>query len=220
MVAPLLYAPNHQHFFNMRLDIGVDGIENTVQQLDVLADPLSESNLFENAFHLQATNLETEKQARANLNLETGRAWKIINPSVKNGMGEPVGYKFFPGDNAVPFASPNAWWRKRAGFVNHHVWVTPYQEDETYAAGNYPNQSSGGDGLVKWTEADRPIANTDVVFWYTFGHTHIPRPEDYPVMPTAYIGFLLKPSGFFDGNPANDVPVSLAVVTHQPCHHC
>jgi primary-amine oxidase len=220
MVAPLLYAPNHQHFFNMRLDIGVDGIENTVQQLDVLADPLSESNLFENAFHLQATNLETEKQARANLNLETGRAWKIINPSVKNGMGEPVGYKFFPGDNAVPFASPNAWWRKRAGFVNHHVWVTPYQEDETYAAGNYPNQSSGGDGLVKWTEADRPIANTDVVFWYTFGHTHIPRPEDYPVMPTAYIGFLLKPNGFFDGNPANDVPVSLAVVTHQPCHHC
>jgi primary-amine oxidase len=47
-----------------------------------------------------------------------------------------------------------------------------------------------------------------VVFWYTFGHTHIPRPEDYPVMPTAYIGFLLKPNGFFDENPANDVPPS------------
>ncbi len=220
MVAPLLYAPNHQHFFNMRLDFGIDGINNTVQQLDVVADPLDGSNPFENAFHLQATDLQTEKQALAHLNLETGRAWKIINPSVNNGTGTPVGYKFFPGDNAFPFASPNAWWRKRAGFVDHHVWVTPYQEDEKYAAGDYPNQSSGGDGLVKWTAADRPIANTDIVFWYTFGHTHIPRPEDCPVMPTAYIGFLLKPNGFFDENPANDVPPSRPAISHKDCHHC
>ncbi len=218
-IAPLLYAPNHQHFFNMRLDFGVDGIENTVQQLDAVADPLNEENPFQNAFHLQATDLQTEKQSLAHLNLETGRTWKIINPSVKNRMGQPVGYKFLPGDNAFPFASPNAWWRKRAGFVNHHVWVTPYQEDEKYAAGDYPNQSSGGDGLVKWTEVDRPIANTDVVFWYTFGHTHIPRAEDYPVMPAAYIGFLLKPNGFFDQNPANDVPPSKPA-NHDHCKHC
>ena len=83
------------------------------------------------------------------------------------------------------------------------VWVTPFAEGEKFAAGDYPNQSTGGDGLVKWTEADRSISDTDVVFWYTFGHTHIPRPEDYPVMPTAYIGFLLKPNGFFD---LNNVP--------------
>jgi primary-amine oxidase len=220
MIAPLLYAPNHQHFFNVRLDFGIDGIKNTVQQLDVVADPLDESNPYENAFHLQAKDLQTEKQAMAQLNLETGRSWKIINPSVRNAVGAPVGYKFLPGDNAFPFASPNAWWRRRAGFVNHHVWVTPYQEDERYAAGDYPNQSSGGDGLVKWTEADRPVANTDVVFWYTFGHTHIPRPEDYPVMPTAYIGFLLKPNGFFDENPANDVPQSKLAANHEGCQHC
>jgi primary-amine oxidase len=217
MIAPLLYAPNHQHFFNVRLDFGIDGVRNTVQQLDVVADPSDDSNPFENAFHLQATDLLTEKHARANLSLETARTWKIINPSVKNATGEPVGYKFFPGDNAVPLASPHAWWRKRAGFVNHHVWVTPYREEEKYAAGDYPNQSTGGDGLPKWTAAGRPIANTDVVFWYTFGHTHIPRPEDYPVMPTAYIGFLLKPNGFFDENPANDVPPSPSGMLHGCC---
>jgi primary-amine oxidase len=217
MIAPLLYAPNHQHFFNVRLDFGIDGPTNTIQQLDVVADPLDDSNPFENAFHLQATDLLTEKQAMANLNLETARTWKIVNPSVKNAVGQPVGYKFFPGDNAVPLASPNAWWRKRAGFVNHHVWVTPYREEERYAAGDYPNQSTGGDGLPKWTVADRPIANTDVVFWYTFGHTHIPRPEDYPVMPTAYIGFLLKPNGFFDENPGNDVPPSPSGMLHKCC---
>lgn len=217
MIAPLLYAPNHQHFFNVRLDFGMDGTTNTIQQLDVVADPPGDSNPFENAFHLQATDLLTEKQAMANLSLETARTWKIVNPSVKNAMGQPVGYKFFPGDNAVPLASPNAWWRKRAGFVNHHVWVTPYREEEKYAAGDYPNQSMGGDGLPKWAAADRPIVNTDVVFWYTFGHTHVPRPEDYPVMPTAYIGFLLKPNGFFDENPGNDVPPSTSGMLHKCC---
>jgi primary-amine oxidase len=206
MIAPRLYAPNHQHFFNVRLDFDLDGVRNTVQRLDVSADPVDETNSFENAFQVQATALTTEKQALAHLNLETMRTWRIVNPAVKNAVGDPVGYKFLPGDNSFPMASPNAWWRKRARFVDHHVWVTPYRENEKYAAGDYPNQSSGGDGLARWTAEDRTLQNEDVVFWYTFGHTHIPRPEDYPVMPTAYIGFLLKPNGFFDANPANDVP--------------
>jgi primary-amine oxidase len=206
MIAPRLYAPNHQHFFNMRLDFDLDGARNTVQRLDVAGDPLDEANSFENAFHVEATDLTTESQALAHLKLETARTWRIVNPDVKNAVGQPVGYKFLPGDNSFPMASPNAWWRKRARFVDHHVWVTPYREDEKYAAGDYPNQSSGGDGLARWTAEDRAIANEDVVFWYTFGHTHIPRAEDYPVMPTSYIGFLLKPNGFFDANPSNDVP--------------
>jgi len=221
VIAPRLYAPNHQHFFNVRLDFDLDGVRNMVQRLDVVPDPVDEMNSFENAFHVQATDLTSEKQALANLKLETMRTWKIVNPAIKNAVGEPVGYKFLPGDNSFPMASPNAWWRKRARFVDHHVWVTPYREDEKYAAGDYPNQSSGGDGLAKWTAEDRAIANEDVVFWYTFGHTHIPRNEDYPVMPTSYIGFLLKPNGFFDANPANDVPPELGKAEGQPngcCH--
>jgi primary-amine oxidase len=220
IIAPLLYAPNHQHFFNVRLDFGVDGMANTVQQIDVVGDALDENNSFENAFFAQAVDLLNESQAKAHLNLATSRTWKIVNPSVRNATGAPVGYKFFPGDNAFPLASSNAWWRRRARFVDHHVWVTPYQEEERYAAGDFPNQSIGGDGLVRWTEANRSIENKDVVFWYTFGHTHIPRPEDYPVMPTAYIGFLLKPNGFFDMNPANNVPPSEPAKTGTHCSQC
>src|SRR4030095_6642396 len=141
----------------------------------------------------------------------------IVNPHVKNAVGEPVGYKFFPGDNSFPLASKNAWWRKRAGFVNYHVWVTPYSDEERFGAGDHPNQSRGGEGLIAWTEQDRPIADTDVVLWYTMGHTHIPRPEDYPVMPTAYIGFLLKPNGFFALNPAHDVPPSKKKIEGKAC---
>ena len=210
---------SHQRCGNSALGSQVDGWRNTVQQIDVTADPSGEENPFQNAFRAVVTELKTEKQGRANLNLASMRTWKVVNPSVQNALGQPVGYKFFPGDNATPLASKNAWWRKRAGFVNHHVWVTPFSEEERYAAGECPNQSAGGDGLVRWTEQDRNIANTDVVFWYTFGHTHIPRPEDYPVMPVAYIGFLLKPNGFFNLNPANDLPSSATPTNgHRCCH--
>ena len=83
MIAPLLYAPNHQHFFNVRLDFGIDGIANMIQQIDIVADPAGEDNPFENGFHAQVTNLTTEQQALANLNLETSRTWKIVNPSLE-----------------------------------------------------------------------------------------------------------------------------------------
>jgi primary-amine oxidase len=220
LVAPQVYAPNHQHFFNVRLDLDIDGTANSVYRTDVLPDEPGPANPFGNAFSARATLLQTEKQARAHLDLATARTWKIVNPAVRNALGEPVGYRFLPGDNCLPFAARDAWWRKRAGFVNHHVWVTPYRAEERHAAGNYPNQSQGGDGLPRWTEQDRPIVDTDVVLWYTFGHTHLPRPEDYPVMPTTYIGFLLKPNGFFSENPANDVPPSpKKAAGHGSCCH-
>ncbi|MBI1900362.1 MAG: primary-amine oxidase [Planctomycetia bacterium] len=220
LVAPQVYAPNHQHFFNVRLDFDLDGVANSVQQVDVIPDELGEANPFENAFQARATTIKTEKQARAHLNLQTARSWKIVNPAILNAVGEPVGYRLVPGDDSFPMGSPNAWWRKRAGFVNYHVWVTPHADDEKYGAGDFPNQSAGGDGLMRWTARDRPIEATDVVLWYTMGHTHIPRPEDYPVMPTAYVGFLLKPHGFFNLNPANDVPPSPKKVAGKSacCH--
>lgn len=218
MIAPQLYAPNHQHFFNVRLDFDLDGAKNSVYQVDVTPDAPGPANPHGNAFSAKNTLLKTDTQARAHMNLQTARAWKVVNPHVTNVVGEPVGYKFLPGDNSFPMAGPDAWWRKRAGFVNYHVWVTPFDETERFAAGDYPNQSHGGDGLIKWTAAERPVEDTDVVLWYTFGHTHIPRPEDYPVMPTAYIGFMLKPNGFFDMNPANDLPPSAKKEKAACCH--
>jgi primary-amine oxidase len=101
---------------------------------------------------------------------------------------------------------PDSQVRARARFLDHHVWVTPYRPDERYPAGEYPNQSPGGDGLERWTAADRGLVDEDVVLWYVFGSHHFPRLEDWPVMPVVRCGFQLRPVGFFDRNPALDVP--------------
>ena len=77
---------------------------------------------------------------------------------------------------------------------------------ERYAAGDYPNQHGGGSGIPAFQSADRPLVDEDVVVWHTFGSTHVPRSEDWPVMPADVVSFWLKPFGFFDRNPALDVP--------------
>jgi primary-amine oxidase len=145
----------------------------------------------------------------------------IANPNVKNYLGQPVAYKLIPGETCVPFAHERAWVMKRAGFLNAHFWATPYNPAENFPAGDYPNQHPGGEGLQKWTQANRDIQNTDIVVWYNFGHHHTPRPEDWPVMPAAYIGFHLKPFGFFDRNPALDVPPNSVInKSCQPSSTC
>jgi primary-amine oxidase len=60
------------------------------------------------------------------------------------------------------------------------------------------------------------VVDTDIVVWHSFGVTHIPRPEDWPVMPVESSGFSLVPFGFFDRNPALDVPPPAAGEVH--CH--
>ena len=206
LVAPGLNAMVHQHFFNMRLDLDIDGTDNAVEEVWTESDPPGPGNPYGNAFRPLRRRLETELGARRRTDPASARWWEIVNPSVRHRLGEPVGYRLLARRERVPFAQPDAPVSKRAGFITEHLWVTPYEPAERYAAGDYPNQHPGGAGLPEWTAADRPVADRDIVVWYTFGHHHVPRPEDWPVMPVATIGFQLKPVGFFTNNPALDVP--------------
>jgi primary-amine oxidase len=208
MVAPQLAAPYHQHLFNVRLDFDVDGVTNTVYEVDAVPEPAGPDNPLANAFTTETTPLAREQQAQRVVDASRSRIWKIVNPEAHNRLGQPVGYKLVPASTPTLLASPESSVGRRAAFATRNLWVTPYQPDERRAAGDYPNQHGGGDGLPRWTAADRPVADTDVVVWHTFGVTHIPRPEDWPVMPVESAGFLLAPVGFFNGNPALDVPPS------------
>jgi primary-amine oxidase len=205
-VAPRLMAPHHQHFFNARLDLDIDGEQNSAHEVNTLSVPPGSENPHGNAFYAQATPLLTEAVAQRNTNPLSARFWRVVNDSRKNDLNGPVAYRLCPAENVPPHAQPEAAILGRAGFLTKNLWVTPYQSNERYPAGDYPNQSSGGDGLPRWTQRDRSVASTDVVFWYTFGQTHIPRIEDWPVMPVSSVGFLLRPDGFFGANPALDLP--------------
>jgi primary-amine oxidase len=214
-LTPQLYAPNHQHVFCVRMDMSIDGMNNSVYEVDTEPVPLGENNPYGNAFYAKSTLLSTEQEAQRLIDPFKARYWKIVNPSVQNRMGYPVGYKLVHGENGLPFAHPESSVMQRGGYMTKHLWVTPYDSEERFPAGDYPNQHPGGEGLPKWTQADESIENTDLVVWYTFNHNHIPRCEDWPVMPVSYIGFMLKPVNFFDLNPSNDVPPSSS---KHKCH--
>jgi len=206
VVAPNLAAPHHEHFFAFRLDMDVDGQSNRVMELNTAAMPAGPKNPYGGGFTMEETPLRTEHDAERQLNLASSRRWLVESTTATNALGHPTGYLLLPGENSLPFAQPDSWVRKRAGFLNAHLWVTPYSDSERYAAGDFPNQSKGGDGLPKWTSANRSVDGRDVVLWYVMGITHNPRPEDWPVMPVYEAGFKLLPVGFFASNPAMDLP--------------
>lgn len=217
LVAPQLNAPIHQHIFNVRMDMCVDGPNNSVYEVDIVPEE-EDQNPYGNAFYAKSTLLPTELAAKRLIDPMKGRYWKIVNSQKKNAMGYPTAYKLMPGDNTLPMARADASVMKRATYMTQHLWVTPYDVDENYPAGDYPNQHPGGSGLPFWTESDRSVEDTDIVVWYTFAHSHATRAEDWPVMPVATIGFKLKPLNFFDENPANDVPPSPK--NHGSKHAC
>ncbi|HET6881202.1 MAG TPA: primary-amine oxidase [Pirellulales bacterium] len=207
-IAPRLKAPFHQHLFAARLDMAVDGEGNSVEEVNTVAVSPGAENPYGNAFRAEVTPLRSELAAQRQVNGAAARFWRIVNPNRSNRLNKPVGYRLLPGENCPPLVQPDAAVMKRAGFIAHQLWVTPYDAAQRFAAGDYPNQHPTGDGLPRWTTADRPLENTPLVVWYVFGHTHVPRPEDWPVMPVASLGFSLKPDGFFDQSPAMDVPPS------------
>jgi primary-amine oxidase len=215
LVAPQVSAANHQHFFCARLDFDLDGRDNRVYEVHAETEPRGPDNPHGNSFRTQATLLEQESEAQQCIDPLTARHWRIANPSVTNRFGDPVGYRLVPGANVMPFAEPDATTCTRARFITKHLWVTPFDAQEKFAAGDYPNQHLGGAGLPEWTQANRNLVDTDIVVWYNFGAHHTARPEEWPIMSVDRIGFMLKPDGFFDRNPSLDVPPA----RHVECCH-
>jgi primary-amine oxidase len=206
MVAEGLGGPTHQHFFNARLHMMVDGERNAVTEHEFRPRPRGADNPYGNVFDTTARTLTFESEAAREADGRSERYWKIVNPSSKNGVGEPTGYKLLVHASPVMLAQEDCYMTLRGGFATKHVWVTRFAPDERYASGEFPNQHAGGDGLPKYITQNRSIENEDIVLWHSFGATHVCRPEDFPVMPVEYIGFTLKPAGFFTENPAMDLP--------------
>jgi primary-amine oxidase len=177
-----------------------------VVEVDTVAVPMGPDNPYGNAFAIQETVLASEAKAQRNVDFNHARYWKIESAERRNALGAPTAYKL-EAHSAIPmFTSPQSMVGKRAGFMARQLWVTAHDPEQLFAAGRYPNQSAGGDGLPAYVQGDRPLVDQDLVIWHSFGLHHIPRPEDFPVQSVVTAGFALKPEGFFSENPALDVP--------------
>lgn len=205
-VAPGVVGHIHQHIFCARLDMAVDGDANSIVECNTYADEEGPDNPYGNGFYEAETVLRTELEACRRANPASHRYWKIINPGKTNHAGTPVAYKLDAPNCVTPFVRPNSPSGQRAGFVQNHVWVTAYDPEERYPAGEYMNHSTGAGGIVDFVTQDRPVENTDIVLWHVFGLHHPVRVEDFPVQPCVMTGFKLMPAGFFNGNPCLDLP--------------
>ncbi|MDZ8188531.1 MAG: primary-amine oxidase [Nostoc sp. ChiSLP02] len=202
LIAKNIIGVNHQHFFNYRLDFDVDGKANSVMEMNVNALPIDEKNPLGNAMVMIEKSLTKETAAVRDLDMKHSREWMIVSTDKKNALGAAPGYMLMPEGNSTFLPVEGSKIRQRAEFATHHVWVTKYKPGELYAGGDYPNQTHPGEGLPKYIADDESLMGEDIVLWYTMGVTHIPRSEDWPVMPTHRVGFKLVPRGFFHRNPA------------------
>jgi len=205
-VAENTVAVNHDHYFCFRLDLDIDGTANSFLKEKLEPRRVTDNVPRKSLWVVEPKIAKTESEAKSVMMMEHPALWRVINPNVKSPLGYDVGYEIAGGHNGISLMSDDDYPQKRAGFIKNHIWVTPYRDDELWAAGDYPTQSHGGDGLPAWTKNDRPIENTDIVVWYTLAFHHVPRPEDWPIMPTAWHEFELRPFDFFSRNPAVDLP--------------
>jgi primary-amine oxidase len=213
------YAPFHQHFVVAKLDLDIDGEENTVVEVDSVAASIGDGNPYGLALSTQTTTIESESQAARDFNWETQRSWKVINPNKTNRHGSYTAYKLVPGAAIPALLDSSSPVYQRAPVIGHCVWVTAYDDNERWPAGDYPTQSSKDTGITRWITDDAPLVGTDVVLWYVFGIHHITRAEDWPIMPVDIISFWLKPFGFFDRNPALDAPSVAGAGGHSHPEH-
>ncbi|KAL2426688.1 Copper amine oxidase 1 [Exophiala dermatitidis] len=222
-VYPGVNAHNHQHLFCLRVDPNIDGAKNTVFQVDAAqgpGEPGSPENYYGNAFYAKKTKYTNPVEAMADYNGNTSRTWDIANENKINPYShKPVSYKLVSREVPPLLPKKNSLVWKRAGFARHAVHVTKYSDDQIHPAGRHVPQTSGepSQGLPQWIEANPrgKIDNEDIVLWHTFGLTHFPAPEDFPVMPAEPMTLLLRPRNFFLRNPALDVPPSYARTPSQ-----
>lgn len=193
-------AINHSHYFNFRLDLDIDGNRNSLLRDTVTLERLPADHPRRSLWTSQEVTANREDDTKA------GGMWRVVSHGSRNRVGYPSSYQLmFHGTK--PMLSEDDVPRQRAGFIDRSLWVTPYNPVERYAAGEYAVLSAPGDGLPKWTSANRSVSATDIVVWPTIGMHHKVRSEDWPVMPVLWHSIVVRPFDFFNRNPSVDIGI-------------
>lgn len=208
LIAPNLVAPNHDHFFNFRLDFDIDGQNNNFMRTGIVPATVEADALRRSMWKTEMTLPRTEDEATYRVSYETPAMYHVGNRNVESALGHHPTYTVAPlgGVAYSPLDVIQDPPMIRNAYIDKTYWVTPYDPSQRYAGGSYALQSDGSDSLPRWIEAKRSIDNTDIVLWVTLGFHHVPHMEDWPVMPTMWKGMQLAPFNFFPHNPAITVP--------------
>lgn len=207
VVHPGVLAVHHQHIFSLRVDPMIDGYSNRLVYDEAFPMPRSDFNPHGTGYYVQETVVE--KSGGYDIAYENNRTFKIQNVNVRNPInGKPVAYKI----QAPPFqkilSDQDSFNYKRAEFSDRNIYIVKHRDGELYAGGTYTNQSRGGTGVRSWAERNENVKDDDFVVYIQAGINHVPRIEDFPVMPCEILKIHMKPVNFFDKNPALDVPPS------------
>ncbi|KAI0338746.1 hypothetical protein BDW22DRAFT_1362449 [Trametopsis cervina] len=216
-VARGVSAQYHQHLFSVRVDSMVDGLSNTVLETDIVpVAPSASTNHAGNAFTTRVTPIVKQKDGGREFDLAHDRRWSISNATRRHPVsGKPTAYGIICKGAITPMmASPSSWVAKRAGFTEKTIWVVKDKEGakggRVWPSGKYVpgTRSVPEDSVVRWVErgAEESLEGEDLVVYVNAGITHIPRPEDWPVMPMENVNVLFRPVHFFTENPSMDVP--------------
>jgi primary-amine oxidase len=204
-IAPALNAPIHQHFFVVRIDWAVDGAANRIEEVEIRQSPPgNSSNPHSNAFYAHSKIVQAE--CGCDFDNKAARHWRVSSSVRRNRLGRPTAYRVFPTVDVRPFARPESSVMQRASFLHHNVWFSATDPSQLFPSGRFPNQRGSSAGVSEWVRRQRNLVDTNVTMWYVFGITHVVRPEEWPVMCYEVIDFHVSPEGFFDCNPALDLP--------------
>lgn len=202
LVAPNLIAVHHDHFLAFRLDMDVDGVQNSIMSDEIVPvtypknERLSGWEVVEHPVLTESLIAEKPNGHDAFL--------RVMNVNKKNTLGQNKGFTL-TGHTHLSKLNDADYPAKRAKWSKHAFWVTPYKPDELYPSSKYPNQSEGNNDIGAWMANKESVVNTDVVCWYTMGFHHVTLPEDWPILPTVWHSLTIRPARSYNRNPAVDL---------------
>ncbi len=205
LLAPHTVAVYHDHLFSFRLDLDIDGPKNTLIRDNIKPVRLPKENRRRSIWAIERSPVVLEGPVRPGGHDEN---YRLSNPNRKTALGHNPSYHIEPGHGVLSLLAVDDIPQNRAAFSAERLWISRYKPGEIHAAGAYPNQSKGGDGLPEYVHDKESVTDTDVVVWYTMGFHHLTRVEDWPILPTKWHEFTLRPFNFFDRNPSFDVAPS------------
>lgn len=200
-----IVGTTHQHIYNFRLDMDVDGENNSFMEMDPVVVPNVRGGPRSSAMEVKQRIVDSEQEAAQKFDPSTIRLLSNVNK--ENKLGNPVSYQIIPfAGGTHPIAkganfAKDEWLFKRLSFMDKQIWVTKYNPDERFPEGKYSNRSDKDTGLGQFVANNDNINNKDVVVWMTTGTTHVARAEEWPIMPTEWVYTMLKPWNFFDSTP-------------------